>query len=96
VFTTEEAPPAFSSKTVEAIDAEVQELLTSSYNRAKEILTENKDKLELLAKTLFEKESMDGRDVEKLLGIEKKSEDEEDVEQRDEQEVNPPLSEANV
>ena len=96
VFTTEEAPPAFSSKTVEAIDAEVQELLTSSYNKAKEILTENKDKLELLAKTLFEKESMDGRDVEKLLGIEKKTEDEEDVEQRDEQEGNPPLSEANV
>ena len=31
---------------------------------------ENKDKVELLAKTLLERETMDGRDVAKLVGIE--------------------------
>ena len=29
--------------------------------------TENREKLEALAKTLLEKETMDGRDVEKLI-----------------------------
>jgi cell division protease FtsH len=70
-FTADELPPAFSSKTAESIDDEVQNLLKTAYEKAERLLEENRDKLELLAKTLFEKESMDGRDVEKLVGIEK-------------------------
>ena len=35
------------------------------------MLHKNRDKLELLASTLLEKESMDGRDIEELLGLEK-------------------------
>jgi cell division protease FtsH len=70
-FTADELPPAFSSKTAESIDDEVQNLLKTAYEKAERLLEENRDKLELLAKTLFEKESMDGRDVEKLIGIEK-------------------------
>ena len=31
------------------------------------LITENRDKLELLAKTLLEKETMDGREVEALV-----------------------------
>ncbi len=74
-FAVEEAPPPFSQKTAEIIDEEVHNLINAAYKRAKELIEENKDKLELLAKTLVEKESMDGRDVEKLLGITRQSDD---------------------
>ena len=74
-FATEEAPPPYSSKTAEAIDAEVQELISSAYARATKLLSDNHDKLELLATTLLEKETMDGRDVEKLLGLERPSDE---------------------
>ena len=68
-FAVSEAPPAFSQKTAEAIDAEVKRLVDEGYSRAKKLLEENRDKLELLANTLLDQETMDGRDVEKLLGI---------------------------
>ena len=68
-FAVAEAPPAFSQKTAEAIDAEVKRLVDEGYARAKKMLEENRDKLELLANTLLDQETMDGRDVEKLLGI---------------------------
>ena len=74
-FATEEAPPPYSQKTAEAIDAEVKKLVDSAYARARELLAANRGKLELLATTLLEKETMDGRDVEKLLGLERPHED---------------------
>ena len=49
----------------------MQELISSAYARATKLLNDNRDKLELLATTLLEKETMDGRDVEKLLGLER-------------------------
>ncbi len=66
----ESMPPAFSEETSRAIDAEVSKLVTDAYARAEQEITENKDKVELLAKTLLERETMDGRDVAKLVGIE--------------------------
>ena len=74
-FATEEAPPPYSQKTAEAIDAEVKKLVDAAYARARELLDANRGKLELLATTLLEKETMDGRDVEKLLGLERPHED---------------------
>ena len=68
-FAVAEAPPAFSQRTAEAIDAEVKRLVDEGYARAKKMLEENRDKLELLATTLLKQETMDGRDVAKLLGI---------------------------
>ena len=88
-FAAAEAPPPYSSKTAEAIDAEVQELISSAYARATQLLTDNRDKLELLATTLLEKETMDGREVEKLIGLEK-----EEVLQS-ESEAQPPNLQAN-
>ena len=61
-----------------AIDAEVSKLVTDAYARAEQEITENKDKVELLAKTLLERETMDGRDVAKLVGIEMKEPEKED------------------
>ena len=78
-FAVEEAPPPFSQKTAEAIDEEVKALLEAAYRQATELLTANKDKLTLLATTLLERETMDGRDVETLLGIHKDHENDLDV-----------------
>ncbi|MGN0851912.1 MAG: ATP-dependent zinc metalloprotease FtsH [Kiritimatiellia bacterium] len=72
----EEAPPPYSQKTAEAIDAEVRTLVDDAYARAAKLLADNRDKLELLATTLLEKETMDGREVEKLVGIERPHEGE--------------------
>ena len=71
-FSTEPMPPPFSQKTAEGIDAEVKKLVEGAYARAKKLLKENHDKLETLATALLEKESMDGRDIEALLGMERK------------------------
>ena len=71
-FTTEPIPPPFSQKTAEGIDAEVKKLVDEAYARAERLINENHEKLETLATALLEKESMDGRDIEELLGLEKK------------------------
>ena len=60
-------PPAFSEETSRAIDAEVKRMIDEAYADAKRLITENRDKLEQLAKALLEKETMDGRDVEALI-----------------------------
>ena len=65
-----EMPPAFSEETSRAIDAEVSKLVSDAYARAEGEMAANRDKVELLAKTLLERETMDGRDVARLVGIE--------------------------
>ncbi|WP_066185592.1 MULTISPECIES: ATP-dependent zinc metalloprotease FtsH [Gracilibacillus] len=49
------------------IDQEVQNFIQESYHRAKEILTENRDKLELVAKTLLEVETLDASQIKGLF-----------------------------
>ena len=71
-FSAEPIPPPFSEKTAEGIDAEVKRLVETAYAKAKRLIDENRDKLETLATTLLERESMDGREIETLLGLEKK------------------------
>ena len=50
--------------------------MNEAYAKAERLLNENRDKVERLAKTLLEKETMDGREVAELLGIVKESEEE--------------------
>jgi cell division protease FtsH len=71
-FSPEPVPPPFSEKTAEGIDAEVKRLVDDAYARAEKLINENRDKLEALATALLERESMDGRDIEELLGLEGK------------------------
>ena len=66
-FSAEPIPPAFSEETSRQIDAEVKKLIDDAYADAKKLITENRSKLELLAKTLIEHETMDGREVESLV-----------------------------
>ena len=56
-----------SEETARTIDQEVGELLREAYNRAREILSENRDRLEEIAGLLLEKEVLEGEELEKLL-----------------------------
>ena len=68
-FSNAELPPAFSEETSREIDAEVARLASEAYARAEKILSENRALLETLAAALIERETMDGREVEALLGL---------------------------
>jgi len=58
----------YSEKTAELIDAEVKNLIETSYIRTKKILEENKDKLIALAEKLLEKEVIFRDDLEDIFG----------------------------
>ena len=76
-FTGDTLPPAFSEKTSQEIDDEVKKLVDEAYADAKRIIEGNRENLEKLAAALIEHETMDGREVEALLGVkrERKEED---------------------
>lgn len=57
----------YSEETAKRIDDEVNILLTQNYDRAKKIVGENRDKLEMIANFLLERETLDGRDVEEIV-----------------------------
>ena len=59
----------YSDQTALLIDQEVKRIIDDCYNRAKEALTNNRDKLKLLAETLLEKEVLDVKEVRRLLGL---------------------------
>ena len=58
----------FSEKTAEAIDQEVHKMLEEAYQRAKQILSENRDKLDKLAALLIEREVIFREDLEEIYG----------------------------
>ena len=57
----------YSEKIAYEIDKEMQNFINYCYERATKILTENKDKLELIAQTLLEVETLDRREIESLF-----------------------------
>lgn len=57
----------YSEETSRKIDEEVHALVHESYNRAKSLLLEHRDKMDLLAKRLIEKETMDIEEARVLL-----------------------------
>ncbi|MFO7722206.1 MAG: ATP-dependent zinc metalloprotease FtsH [Bacteroidales bacterium] len=58
----------YSEKTAEIIDQEVKALVESAYQRAVNLLQDNKEQLEQLAKVLLEKEVIFSEDLEKIYG----------------------------
>jgi cell division protease FtsH len=58
----------YSEKTAELIDHEASAIVEEQYNRAKKILTENKEKHSKLAELLLEKEVIFSEDLEKIFG----------------------------
>ncbi|MDE1890832.1 MAG: cell division protein FtsH, partial [Planctomycetota bacterium] len=62
----------YSDQTAVTIDDEVTNIIKESYEKAKKLLNDNRDKLEMLAKKLEEEEVLEGDQVLELLHIEKK------------------------
>jgi AFG3 family protein len=58
----------YSESTSQAIDEEVRKLIDQAYQFVKQMLAEKRDKLEVLAKELLEKEILFQADLEKLIG----------------------------
>lgn len=57
----------YSDAIAHDIDKEMQNFINYCYERARTILTENRDKLELVAKTLLEVETLDARQIKSLF-----------------------------
>ena len=58
----------YSEKTAQLIDEEISKIIENQYERAKRILTENKEKLVSLAEHLLEKEVIFKENLEKIFG----------------------------
>ena len=58
----------FSEETGKLIDQEVRKLIERAYERTKELLTEKKSQVEILAKELLKREVLFQSDVETLIG----------------------------
>ncbi len=58
----------YSEETAKKIDIEIKAIIENQYDRAIQILTENKDKLDALANKLLEKEVIFREDLEEVFG----------------------------
>jgi cell division protease FtsH len=58
---------AYSESTAQEIDTEVKRIIDEAYQTAKDIITANLDKLEMIAKSLLEYETLDGQQVEEII-----------------------------
>ena len=59
----------YSEETAKIIDQEIQRFLTLADQRAVQVLTENRDKLDSMTKALVEKESLDQNEIAEIIGI---------------------------
>lgn len=57
----------YSEKIAEEIDDEVRSLITGAYEESRKLLSENYDILDSFAKSLLERETMDGHELEELI-----------------------------
>ena len=58
----------YSDATAEKIDMEVKKVITECYDRTKGLLSQHREKLEIIAKELLEKEILFQSDLERLIG----------------------------
>ncbi len=72
----------YSEKTAEMIDQEVKDMVDQAYERTKNILAENKDKLEKLANELLEKEVIFKENLEEIFGKRQWQKEEEEPENK--------------
>ncbi len=64
----------YSEKTAQDIDHEVSTLIEGARKRALELITEKRDKLDKLADTLIEKETIEKEEFDEIVGLTKKKE----------------------
>ncbi|MGB8356875.1 MAG: ATP-dependent zinc metalloprotease FtsH [Chthoniobacteraceae bacterium] len=60
-------PRGYSEATAQEIDREVRKLIDDAYGRAKELVMNNRDKVEAIAKALLEYETLDGAQVRDIM-----------------------------
>jgi len=60
-------PRNYSEETARVIDAEIKRLIDDAYQTATEVLTENRDKVELIAKALLEFETLDASHLRDII-----------------------------
>ena len=60
----------FSEETARTIDGEIRRIIDEQSNRARDIVTTGREKLDALAKALLEREALTGAEVDRVLGIE--------------------------
>ncbi|HOK70408.1 MAG TPA: cell division protein FtsH, partial [Bacillota bacterium] len=65
----------YSEEVASRIDAEVHRMVTEAYNKATEMLTQNMDKLHLLATALKERETIEGEELDALLSDDNEAQD---------------------
>jgi cell division protease FtsH len=61
----------YSEKTSQMIDDEIRSIVENAYRRAWDILTKHKRILDKLAKRLLEKEALDGKEIQEIVGMKK-------------------------
>ncbi|MEO0023460.1 MAG: cell division protein FtsH, partial [candidate division WOR-3 bacterium] len=59
----------FSEETARLIDSEIKRIVDTQAARASQLIRENRDKLDRLARALLEKEALSGSDVDQILGL---------------------------
>jgi len=59
----------WGEETAQKIDAEIKRILTDAHNKARDVLTANRDKLETVTHRLLEVEVMEGDELRQLLGV---------------------------
>ncbi|MBR7554317.1 ATP-dependent zinc metalloprotease FtsH [Allobacillus sp. GCM10007491] len=77
--------PNYSDKIAYEIDLEIQHIINTCYERAKEIITKHKEQLELIAQTLLEVETLDAEQIDGLFyhgKLPEPKEEEENVEEQ--------------
>ncbi|AKF07605.1 ATP-dependent zinc metalloprotease FtsH [Sandaracinus amylolyticus] len=57
----------YSEQTAQEIDAEVRRIITEQYDRAKRLVQENIDKLDLISDALLERETIDSTEIEAIM-----------------------------
>ena len=78
----------YSQELAAKIDEEVRKIISKCFENARKILRENREKLDLVAVNLLEKETLEGEEFEKLVGP-KKDKKEEKIEAEKPEEVVP-------
>ncbi|MGC1455046.1 MAG: ATP-dependent zinc metalloprotease FtsH [Nitrospirota bacterium] len=64
----------YSEDTAREIDQEVKRLVDDAYNKVRSLLSGNQDRLKTLTATLLEKETIEGGEIRKILGLPEKKE----------------------
>ena len=62
------AQPDYSDRVASDIDAEIKRIIEDAYAEAKRILSDNRKKMDKIAKTLIKSETIEGKELDKLLG----------------------------